>query len=86
LIQEPYRNFADSIATARGFRPVYPSKKARKDRAPRSAMWVNEKISTNTWCELDMGDNPDITAIRLTGDFGQLAIFNVYNDCSNDDS
>ena len=40
---------------------------------------VNAKISSNSWTALAV-DCPDITAIQLTGEWGTLRIFNIYND------
>lgn len=87
LLQEPNQNYYKNIATARGFRQVYPSKRTRKDNTPRSGIWVSERLSTNTWHEVNVNDSPDITAIRIIDDdFGQLTIFNIYNDCTHDKS
>lgn len=52
LLQEPYTNFYRNIATPKGFRHVYPSKKARTEVDPavgcRSGIWVSSKLSTNS--------------------------------------
>ncbi|KAJ3518307.1 hypothetical protein NMY22_g13741 [Coprinellus aureogranulatus] len=87
LIQEPHQNYFKNIATAKGFRQVYPSRKARENATPRSGIWVSERISTNTWHAVNVNDSPDITAIQLSDpNFGQLTIFNVYNDCTHNDT
>ncbi|PPR07079.1 hypothetical protein CVT24_010980, partial [Panaeolus cyanescens] len=86
LLQEPNVNFYNHITTARGFRQVYPSSRTRGERVVRSGIWVNEKISTNTWRALEVEESADITAIQLSGPLNSLTIFSIYNDCNNRDS
>lgn len=87
LVQEPYVHPTHKhIATPRGFRQVYPSAKAREGGTPRSGIWVSERLKTGSWNEVNVLDSKDVTGIKIRGDFGQLTIFNVYNDCNNDDS
>ncbi|PPQ73739.1 hypothetical protein CVT24_006959, partial [Panaeolus cyanescens] len=86
LLQEPSVNFYNYITTPRGFRQVYPGARARQSKTVRSGIWVNEKISTNTWRALEIEDSADVTAIQLDGEHGKLTIFSIYNDCTNDDS
>lgn len=88
LLQEPYTNFYRNIATPKGFRHIYPSKKARKevDTAVgcRSGIWVSTRLSTNSWYAVEVGGSPDITAIRYTSEgIGSITIFNIYNGCTN---
>lgn len=42
-------------------------------------------MSTNNWDEIYM-TSPDVTGVRIHGEFGVLCILNVYNDCGNDGS
>lgn len=86
LMQEPHRNFFKHISTPRGFRQVYPSTEVRKNGVVRSGIWINEQLSTNTWKAIDIKGTADVTAVQIHGAFGKLTIFNIYNDCNNDDS
>lgn len=86
LLQELHVNYYRNSATARGFRQVYPPDSVRKTKTIRSGIWVNAAISTNTWDPINVGDCPDLTAISIKGDFGKLAIFNLYNDCNHDET
>ena len=65
---------------------VYPSNK-HLDGQPntRSIMLINTNISTDAYTMLDI-PNSDITAIQLKGEFGHCTIFNIYNDCTNNDT
>ena len=42
-------------------------------------------ILTNNWKQLHI-EHPDITAIELTTSIGNIWLFNIYNDCKNNDS
>ncbi|PPR00222.1 hypothetical protein CVT24_004961 [Panaeolus cyanescens] len=86
LIQEPNINFYNHITTARGFRQVYPNARTRNELVVRSGIWVNEKISTNTWRALEIEGTADITAVQLSGPHHSLTVFSIYNDCNNSDS
>ncbi|KAJ3912613.1 hypothetical protein F5877DRAFT_53782, partial [Lentinula edodes] len=45
-----------------------------------SIILINRKISSNVWRQIDISGTNDITEILLTGPFGKLGIFNIYND------
>lgn len=50
-----------------------------------SIILVNTSISTNSYINLDILSS-DITAIQLKGKFSHCTIFNIYNDCNNNDT
>ncbi|PPQ70369.1 hypothetical protein CVT24_013144 [Panaeolus cyanescens] len=77
LLQEPSVNFYNYITTPRGFRQVYPGAKARQTKTVRSGIWVNERISTNTWKALEIDDSADITAVQLDGEMTDWDGFNA---------
>ncbi|KAF5327397.1 hypothetical protein D9619_004072 [Psilocybe cf. subviscida] len=72
--------------TARGFCQVYPGSKIQETKPVRSGIWMNEALSTNSWRALEIEDSADVTAVQLKGEYGQITIFNIYNDCNNDDT
>ena len=51
----------------------------------RSIILINTNISTDAYCSLDI-PHSDISTIRLSGDFGSCSIFNIYNDCTNNNT
>ena len=83
LIQEPYTTPFNGIRTPTNFRPVYPINRFHDDAPIRAVIWVNTKLDTKDWVELEIPDTNDITAIQLKGPYGKLAIFNIYNDCTH---
>jgi len=83
LIQEPHTTTFGNIRTPNQFRQVYPGGRQDPNTKVRSGIWVNRNIDTGCWKELPIPDTGDITAIQLTGKYGRLSIFNIYNPCEN---
>ena len=40
-------------------------------------------IPTNNWTQIGI-EAGDITIVKITGDWGTLTLFNIYNDCEHD--
>jgi ribonuclease HI len=83
LIQEPYTTAFNAIRTPANFRAVYPKNRFVDDAQIRSVTWVNRELNTNYWESLDIPDTNDVTAIQLKGSYGNISIFNIYNDCTH---
>ena len=83
LIQEPYTTPFNGIRTPSNYRPVCPINRFQDDAPIRAVTWVNMKLDTKDWVELNIPDTNDITAIQLKGPYGKLTIFNIYNDCTH---
>ena len=64
---------------------VYPSNYHLPHDPIRSIALINTNISTDAYCSLDI-PHSDISAIRLSGDFSSCSIFNIYNDCTNNNT
>jgi hypothetical protein len=58
---------------------IYPLKHIDNLLRTRSMILVNTKLSSNSWVALAV-DCPDITRIQITGEWGTIQIFNIYND------
>ncbi|KAJ3763912.1 hypothetical protein EV360DRAFT_32505, partial [Lentinula raphanica] len=86
-IQEPYIDFLGRTRALRHLHVVYPPR--HRDQweqvTTRSIILVNDRLLTDSWTALEV-DHPDVTAVQLVGDFGTLRIFNIYNDCNNDEA
>ena len=78
LIQEPHTTAFNAIRTLTNFRPVYPKNRLQDDVQIRSVIWVSKRLDTKNWTILDIPNSNDITAIQLNGQYGNLAIFNIY--------
>jgi hypothetical protein len=83
LIQEPYTTAFNAIRTPANFWPVYPKNRFVDDAQICSVIWVNRELNTNYWESLDIPDTNDVTAIQLKGSYGNISIFNIYNDCTH---
>jgi hypothetical protein len=46
---------------------------------------INKKIHTSTWRAVEMG-TPDVTAITIGTNMGDVLIINTYVDCTHSDS
>src|SRR5882762_7376374 len=83
LIQEPYTTQFNAIRTPANFRPIFPKDRRNLDSQIRSVIWVNKQLETKNWKIIDIDNTNDITAIQLQGEYGKIAIFNIYNDCTH---
>lgn len=54
LIQEPYTTIFNGVRTPTNFRPVFPSHRIGNDEQIRSVIWINNKLDTNNWEELNI--------------------------------
>ena len=88
-IQEPYIDFLGCTRALPHLRVVYPTQHldnyAKPTTRTRSLLLLNTKLPTDCWTQLPI-DSPDVTAVQLTGEFGTLRIFNIYNDGENDNA
>jgi len=48
----------------------------------RSIILINKHLATNHWESLAI-DSSDITAVHLTGEFEEVHIVNIYNNCTH---
>jgi hypothetical protein len=81
-LQEPYIDFNGVMHTTHPWRVIYPSPHYHLPKETRSVTLINKNLATNHWESLPI-DLSDITAVRLTGNFGKICIFNIYNDCTH---
>jgi endonuclease/exonuclease/phosphatase family metal-dependent hydrolase len=81
-IQEPHIDFNGVTRATHPWRVVYPTRHYLLARETRSIILINKNLATNHWESLAI-DSSDIMAIHLTGEFGEVQIVNVYNDCTH---
>ena len=86
LIQEPVINVVNLTTSNPKWNVIYPSTH-NKDRATRtrSVILINKAISKDSWRTIPI-ETPDVTAIELSGAFGRIRIYNVYNDNTHNDT
>lgn len=85
-VQEPFLDRLGNTKASSYWRVLYPSTHRRNGSARScSVILINTNISTESYSQLALNSN-DITAVRFSSKFGSLSLFNIYNDCTNNDS
>jgi hypothetical protein len=86
LVQEPNITFFTNIRTPNHYVSVTPGSRFTLQSPVRSVIWISSKITTNSWRIINIPDTNDISAVQLTGNFGRLTIFNIYNEGNSNDT
>ena len=84
-LQEPHFDHLKATRATPVWRLVTLTGWNRKDPAektPRAITLVHERISTNSWTQIDL-DTTDAVGIKLVGKGGEISIYNIYNDCTH---
>jgi hypothetical protein len=79
MLQEPYFDYKKASRISSKWIAIYPLNHIDNPLRTRSLILVNAKISSDTWTALPI-ECPDITTIQISGEWGILRIFNIYND------
>ncbi|KAG1888692.1 hypothetical protein F4604DRAFT_1569660, partial [Suillus subluteus] len=85
-IQEPFLNpvkLANTSNLRRYWDVIYPTKHHTSQDRSQVIMLINKKISKNKWHTIPI-QSSNIMALELTGDFGKVRIYNIYNPCDHD--
>ena len=86
LIQEPWFDRLGKLQGTPNWCVIYPPGIYYEHHKPIcSTILVNTNISTEAYTTLNIPSS-DITAIHLRGDFSCCTIFNIYNDCTNNNT
>lgn len=84
-IQEPYLNpvnLANASNLRRHWDVIYPTRHHDGAERTQSILLVNKKLSKNNWHIIPL-DSLNVTAIELTGNFGKVRVYNIYNPCDH---
>ena len=84
-LQEPHIDFLGRTRANAYWRVIYPKRHLADPTKTRAVILINRNISTNNWDEIPV-DSPDVTGVRLHGEFGAICLLNIYNDCENNRS
>jgi ribonuclease HI len=85
-IQEPYIDFLGNARATPNWYAIYPrTHYLEKEKKTRSMLLVNKRIATNAWEALDVG-SPDVTAVKLKTQAGDIVVLNMYCDCTHSDA
>ena len=84
-LQEPaVNNFGATIVT-RDWVPVYPTTHGKEPSKTCSLILIRSNIITDQWKQIDFPSG-DITIIAIHGNWGELLLYNIYNDCTTNDT
>ena len=86
VLQEPFIDTYGNAKAMRNWRVVYPSSRQADAALPRAVILVNHALDTNCWSQVCIADTRDLVAIQVKGDFGRILIYDIYNDCNNNDT
>ena len=82
-LQEPAMNFLGKTIAAKDWIPIYPSTHEKEPGKTRSLMLISATLPTENWEQVEFPSG-NVTVLRMTGDWGKMMIFNIYNDCLHD--
>jgi Endonuclease/Exonuclease/phosphatase family len=82
-LQEPYLDHLGNTRASHKWRALYPTIKADGRHPYRTAILINNSISTNL-CRPRPFPSPDVTVIHLAFPNNPITIFNIYNDGEHD--
>ena len=84
-LQEPaISKFGTSVAS-REWVPIYPTTHNAAPHNTRSLLLIRSNILTEQWKQVDYPSG-DITIVQLSGSWGELTLYNIYNDCEKNDT
>lgn len=85
-LQEPWLDTFNNLRANPYWRVIYPANHLLDDQdRTRSILLVNTNISSDCYIVLPILHS-DITAIQFKGEHGNLTIFNIYNEITNNNT
>ena len=84
-LQEPAISGTGFSIASRDWTPVYPSNHSSNPHITRSITLIRADVSTENWNQVDFPSS-DVTVIQMTGHWGKITIFNIYNDGERNDT
>ncbi|KAG1844473.1 hypothetical protein F4604DRAFT_1516830, partial [Suillus subluteus] len=85
-IQEPYFNpvnLANTSNLKQFWDVIYPTDHHASAGRSQTLILVNRRLSKNNWHIIPI-KSPNVMAIEITGQFGKVRIYNIYNPCDSD--
>src|SRR6266481_5154153 len=84
-LQEPSINFLGKTIATKDWIAIYPTTHNVNPAKSRSILLLKASLCTDNWTQIDFPSS-DVTAVQLTGEWGKLSIFNIYNDCDHNNT
>jgi hypothetical protein len=83
--QEPYIDFLGNLQANHTWTSIYPTTHKKQPKSTRSIIIVHNNINQDQWTQIDV-QSPDVMAMKILGNSGDLYVFNVYLDQSHSDA
>jgi ribonuclease HI/exonuclease III len=84
-LQEPAVNFLGKSIASKEWITLYPTNHSKNPDKSRSIILLRATLCTDNWMQIDFPSS-DVTVLQLTGAWGTLNIFNIYNDCNHNNT
>ncbi|EEB90474.1 hypothetical protein MPER_11316, partial [Moniliophthora perniciosa FA553] len=84
-IQEPWQDSYGNVKRGARWELLHPTSRPALPEAikTRSVILVNKSLASDSWQQVDIPNTNDVTAVRLSGEYGSLLVVNVYNDINH---
>ena len=84
-LQEPALSGSGLTVASRDWITIYPSNHANNPLNTRSVTLIKASVNSDSWNQLDFPSS-DVTVIQVTGGWGKITIFNIYNDGESEET
>ena len=84
-LQEPYISPNKTTVAARHWITIYPTTHETDASKTRSIILICSNLISDNWEQINFHSG-DVTAIRIRGNWGSLVLFNIYNDCTHNET
>jgi hypothetical protein len=81
-LQEPAICHTNKTIATKDWIVLYPSTHDQHPEQTRSVILIRAALKSDSWQQLDFPSR-DVTTIQLTGIWGHLNIYSIYNDCQH---
>jgi Endonuclease-reverse transcriptase len=81
-LQEPSLNANNCTIVSRDWTTIYPMPHNKRPGETRAATLIRSQVNTDAWTQIDFLSS-NVMVIQITGSWGKLTIFNVYNDSNS---
>jgi hypothetical protein len=85
LAQEPYIDFVGNSRANQTWSAIYPTTHWTKPERTRSYTVIHRLLPQDRWEQVKV-ESPDVTAVRIQDEQGDLYVFNIYNDQKHSDA
>jgi len=79
VIQEPVIDDLGNTKATPNWNVIYPTQRLTHQARTRAVTLIHKRLNTNNWRQIPF-PSADVVIVQLTGPFGHVTIFNIYDD------